>query len=231
MDILIDQFDDAERTRLKMEGAQRAASESFNSLVNAAAAANGAGLIAIASYLPLQTLGVWLLTTISASGLLFTAGLWLAGAAKLAANHELLMVANGYRNKLQEQNFETHFASHVTEEDRRKIFAGLQQNTNSGLAMQHDSEAKRGRWTARSLVAFVIGFLILASSVIVQKATDLPSSIEKDRCRVLEIDMMRIQPQRENAPELFRSLNCKPQTSKPLEGQVRRALGNPKQRS
>jgi len=217
MDILIDQFDSANATHRKMEEAQRAANESFNSLVNATAAANGAGLIAIAGYLPGQTSNAWLLISVSVAGLAFTTGLCLAGAAKIALNHKLLVVANGYRVKLQKHNFEQHFAPHLSDEDRQMFATGFTHNANAGLLLQHDSEAKRDRWASRSLVAFVVAFTVFASSVIVQKATDLPAARENARCRALELDMMKARPLRVNSQELFQSLNCKPQTDAPLQ--------------
>jgi hypothetical protein len=217
MDNVTDQFDDTETTRRKMEDAQRAAADSINSLLSATAAANGAGLIAMASYLPTQELSAELLSALTFAALMFVTGLLSAGYAKLNAHHRLALVALGYRQKLQEHDFEQRFAPHVTADERTVITNANAKNKNAFLLHEHVSQEKRDRWASWSLVTFFLGFVVLAMSVIVHKVSSLPDAIDKARCVALETDMLRVKPRRSDSRALFQALDCKPQTGAPLQ--------------
>lgn len=217
MDIMTEQFDDAETTRRKLEEAQCAAADSINSLLNMTAAANGAGLVAMVGYFPTQDLNYNLLSVLTFAGLTFAAGLICSGYAKLNAHYRLTVVELTYRQKLQAHQFKKHFEPHLSDDDRKIFFDNILTNGNAALALEVSARQKRDRWASWSLCLFLLGFVVLTLAVLGQKRASLPTPLAEQRCIALETDMLRAKPTRHDSGVLFQALGCKPQTNRPLQ--------------
>ncbi|WP_334183211.1 hypothetical protein [Novosphingobium sp.] len=217
MDIMTEQFDDAETTRRKMEEAQSAAADSINSVLNMTAAANGAGLVAMVGYFPTQELSSNLLSVLTFAGLMFAVGLICSGYAKLNAHYRLTVVELAYRQKLQAHQFKKHFEPHLSDDDRKVFFDNILANGNAALSLEVFARQKRDRWASWSLCLFLFGFVVLTLAVLGQKSASLPTPVAQQRCIALETDMLRAKPTRQDSRALFQALGCKPQTDAPLQ--------------
>lgn len=209
----IEQFDDGNTIRGVFENSLAAAREQLGSLCTAGAAANGAGLITLASYLAskneIDLVAFWLIV---ASAVAFLSGLVVSAAAMRASYFASVAQVVLYSQKIQDRHFNEHFAPHL-EVDEAQRLRGIRQenanNTNRWSKSLGDLTPAILSWSFR---LFAFASLVALAAVASETYGRTKESLSNNgRCLAIQKDMLAARPRRTEAPDLFQALGCKPQ--------------------